>query len=78
VHSEDFSEYGGVPRHALHSSPNGHIYALMGRAIVRITPGSFEHVKLSDSQVGIGAGGALHEGVLYFSSGTHLWSYQIP
>ncbi len=60
VHSEDFSEYGGVPRHALHSSPDGHIYALMGRAIVRITPGSFEHVKLSDSPVGIGAGGALH------------------
>jgi hypothetical protein len=51
---------------------------MMGRAIVRITPGSFEHVKLADSPVGIGAGGTLLDGVLYFASGTHLWSYQIP
>jgi hypothetical protein len=78
VHSESFSEYGGVPRHALHASPDGHVYAMMGRAIVRITPGSFEHVKLADSPKGIGAGGALLNGVLYYGLSTHVWSYEIP
>jgi hypothetical protein len=78
VHSESFSEYGGVPRHALHASPDGYVYALMTRAIVRITPGTFEHVKLSSPPTAINRGGVLYNGVLYYGSETHLWSYEIP
>lgn len=78
VHTESFSDYGGVPRHALHAGPDGYIYAVMSRAVLRITPGTFEHDKLADSPVGISAGGALLDGILYFASGTRLWSYEIP
>ncbi len=78
VHTESFADYGGVPRHALHVGPDGNMYALMHRAVVRVRPGGTEHQKLADSPVTISAGGALHEGALYFASGTHVWSYEIP
>jgi hypothetical protein len=50
----------------------------MTRAIVRITPGTFEHVKLSSPPTAINRGGVLYNGVLYYGSETHLWSYEIP
>jgi len=78
VHTESFLEYGGVPRHALHVGPDGNMYAMMHRAVVRIMPGGTEHQKLADSPVTISAGGALYDGTLYFASGTHVWSYEIP
>ncbi|MGI5817118.1 MAG: hypothetical protein ACOX9R_03355 [Armatimonadota bacterium] len=78
VHSESFAEYGGVPRHALHAGHDGNIYALMTRTILQIAPGGREHLRLAESPVGISAGGALHEGVLYFAAGTRVWSYEIP
>ena len=78
IHSESFAEYGGVPRHALHAHPDGRIHALMTRAVLEIAPGGLEHVKLADATMGISAGGALLDDVLYFASGTHVWSYAIP
>ena len=80
VHSERVSQYGGVPRHALHAGPDGYVYALMGNAVVRVKLGTFEHEKLTDVLAGarISAGGALHKGVLYYASGTHFWSYDVP
>ena len=78
VHSESFSAYGGVPRHALHVGPDGKLYAIMSRAIVRIAPGTFEHEKLADSPTNITAGGALLKGVLYFAADTRFWSYSVP
>ena len=78
VHSESFAEYGGVPRHALQLGPDGKLYAIMGAAIVKITPGTFEHEKLADTPVHITAGGALANGLLVFASGSHVWSYQVP
>lgn len=80
VHRERVNQYGGVPRHALHAGPDGYLYALMSNAIVRVKLGTFEHEKLTDiPAVGrISAGGALHKGVLYYASGTHFWSYDVP
>jgi len=78
VHSESFAEYGGVPRHALHVGPDDNLYALMNKAIVRITSGTFEHEKLADTPVPISGGGALHKGVLYYACDTHFWSYDVP
>jgi streptogramin lyase len=78
VHQESFAQYGGVPRHALQVGPDGKIYAMLTRAIVRITPGRFAHEKLADAPVTIEAGGALVKGRLYFSSGPRVWSYQVP
>ena len=78
VHSERWTDYGGVPRHALHWGPDGNLYAMMSRAIVRITPGSFEHEKLADAPTNISAGGALVNGMLVFASNANVWSYQVP
>ena len=78
VHSESYKAYGAVPRHALHSGPDGMIYAMMSKAILRITPGTFAHEKLADAPVGIEAGGALVNGRLCFSHGSHVWTYDIP
>jgi hypothetical protein len=77
VDSENFGEYGGVPRHALQLGPNGSLYAMMSKAILRITPGTFEHEKLADSPVGISAGGALLNGLLVFASNAHVWTYDL-
>jgi len=78
THQESFAAYGGVPRHALHWGPDGKLFAMLSKAILRINPGSLQHEKLADSPVTITAGGALAKGFLCFASGAHLWSYQIP
>ncbi len=78
VHSESFAAYGGVPRHALQLGPDGKLYALLGAAIVRITPGTCEHEKLADTPVNITAGGALTNGLLVFACNSHVWTYQVP
>ena len=78
VHSERWADYGGVPGHALLWGPDGNLYAMMSRAIVRITPGSFAHEKLADAPTNISAGGALVNGMLVFASNANVWSYQVP
>ncbi|MFW5868254.1 MAG: hypothetical protein ACOCX2_10585 [Armatimonadota bacterium] len=77
IHREDLSEYGGLPRQTLVLGPDGNIYATFTSAIVRITPGTFEHEKLADPPKGIGAGAVIVEGRLYYASGSHLWSYDL-
>ncbi|MFP3904017.1 MAG: hypothetical protein ACLFWB_07230 [Armatimonadota bacterium] len=79
IHTEDWSEYGGVPRHSLHNGPDGNIYSLMGGAIVRITPGEpFEHKQIAEPPVSISAGGALVNGLFVYACNAHLWTYDIP
>ena len=78
VHSESFREYGGVPRHALQVGPDGKLYAMMTSAILRITPGTLEHEKLTDTPVPISGGGALVNGLLVFANSSHVWSYKVP
>jgi len=55
--------------------PDGSISVLFNKAIVRITPGTFQHEKLADIPVPAHAGIALVGGRLYFASGAELWSY---
>jgi streptogramin lyase len=78
VHSEKFAQYGGVPRHALQIGPDGKLYATLSKAIVRITPGTFEHEKLADTPVPISAGGAFINGMLVFASQSRVWTYEVP
>ncbi len=79
IHSEKFSGYGSVPRHALQLGPDGKLYGMMSNAILRITPGSFEHEKLADTPARISAGGALVNGMLVFAcQSSHVWTYEIP
>ena len=81
VHEESLEEYGAPagsqsPR-MMTLAPDGHLYALFGRAIARITPETFEHERIADSPVSIRTGIVLIDDTLYFGSGARLWSYRI-
>ena len=78
THREDFSAYGGPAALGMHTGPDGNIYALMTKAVVRVTPGSLEHESLGQPPAGVGAGGALVDGVLYYSAGSHVWAFDVP
>ena len=78
THTENWSKYGGVPRHALHWGPDGNLYAMLSKAIVKLTPDSLAHEKLADTPTNISAGGTLINSQLIFASGSSLWAYQIP
>jgi len=78
VRTADLSEYGAVPRLSMHTGPDGNIYALMSGAVLRIRPDTLEHEKLGQPPTGAGNGGVLHEGILYYSSGSHVWSFDVP
>ncbi len=82
VHEEALSDYGPPagaqgPR-IMTQGPDGVIYVLFRQAVVTIEPGTFGHRKLADSPVSIGAGVVLLQGRIYFTSGSHVWSYAIP
>ena len=82
VHEESLSSYGPPagaqgPR-IMSLGPDGVIYVLFAKAVVTVEPGTFRHRKLADSPVSIEAGVVLREGRIYFTSGSHLWSYAIP
>ena len=77
VHTENFTPLGGPPREALITGPDGNIIVLFGRAIVRITPGTFAAEKIADTPVPVRCGRALVGGRLYFGSGASIWSYDL-
>ncbi len=77
VHREDLSAYGGPTRQTFVLGPDGMIYGAFSSAVVRITPGSFEHEKLADPPTGISHGAVIHDGRLYYARGSHLWSYDL-
>jgi len=74
----DLSAHGTVPRHALQRGPDGRLYAMFSKAILRLTPGSTAVEVLSTPPQPISAGGALADGRLYYASGPNLWSYALP
>jgi hypothetical protein len=78
VHSENYDDYGRVVRHALQRGPDGELYGIMSRAIVRIDPETLKHEKLAEAPTTITAGGAFVNGLLYFTAGSHVWSYEVP
>jgi len=68
------SAYGSVPRQALQVSPEGVVYAMLAKAVLRVSPETLEVGKIGAPPVAISAGGALAGGRLYFASGAHVWS----
>lgn len=78
LHSESFAKYGGAVQHGLHSAPEGAVYAMMSRAILRIKSGSFEHELLARPPKAITAGGALANGRLCYAVETRVWSFSLP
>ena len=82
VHKRKLTQYGkaagGQAPRILALGPDKRIYALFQDAIVRITPGTFAMKKLAKPPVKIGAGVVLRKGRLYFTQGSHVWSYKVP
>jgi len=54
------------------------IYVLFEKGIARVDPAPFGISMLAESPVPIGPGGDIHDGRLYFASGSHLYSYEVP
>lgn len=83
VHEEETeSRFGPTitqqgPRVVL-STPDQEIYMLFVKGIARLDPGTFEIKMLAKSPVPIGPGGDILKGRIYFGSGSHLYSWQLP
>ncbi len=69
---------GGQAPRVMLFGPDGALYILMAEAIVRLDPETLEHRREAEAPSRIHAGITLHEGRLYFSSGSELWSYRLP
>ena len=54
------------------------IYILFVKGIARLDPETFEIKILAESPVPIGPGGDILKGRIYFGSGSHLYSWQLP
>ena len=78
VHRASFAAYGSVPRHALQLTAAGSLYAVLGRAILRLGGRDFGHEVLDATPVTATAGGALVADRLYFGAGARVWSYELP
>ena len=60
------------------AAPDGKIYILFVKGVARLDPTSFEIEMLAESPVPIAAGGDILDGRIYFSSGSHVYSYEVP
>jgi len=76
VHTASLSEYGGhTTNQAMVLGPDNKIYLGLTKALLRITPGTFEVEKLCEPPGGIQAGLGIISGRVYFGSRAHLMSF---
>ncbi len=59
-------------------APNGTVFVLFTKGVARIDPDTFDITMVAESPVPIGPGGDILDGRIYFGSGSHLYSYEIP
>ncbi|MDH7569017.1 MAG: hypothetical protein QHJ73_05470, partial [Armatimonadota bacterium] len=83
VHQEDTTATlgptsGGQGPRVFVKSPSGVVYVLFEKGIARVQPKTFRLEMLGVSPAPITVGGDLLEGRIYFASGSHLYSYQVP
>jgi len=60
------------------TGPDGRIYILFRKGIAELDPATFEIKMLAESPVGVGPGGDILDGRIYFASGSHVYSYKVP
>ena len=58
--------------------PEGAIYMLFVKGVAQIDPETFGITLLAESPVPVGSGGDILNGRVYFSSGSHIYSYEVP
>lgn len=78
VHTTDLSDYGSRAVNGMASGPDGNVYIVFSKAILRVKPGSFEVEKIVTTPGNANAGIAIAAGRVYFAVGSHLWSVRIP
>lgn len=59
-------------------SPDGRVFMLFRKGIAAVNTETYEISLLAQSPVDIAAGGDYLDGRLYFGSGSHLYSYDLP
>ena len=57
--------------------PGEEIYVLFVKGIAQVDAATFAIELLAESPVPIGPGGDIHDGFIYFASGSHLYSYEV-
>lgn len=83
VHEEDTSAtFGPTISHqgprVFVLAPEGTLYMLFVKGVARIDLNTHTITMLAESPVSIGPGGDLLDGRIYFGSGSHLYSYELP
>lgn len=59
-------------------TPEGAIYILFVKGIAQLDPETFRITMIAESPVPIGPGGDYLDGRIYFASGSHVYSYELP
>lgn len=70
------TNYQQGPRVFVHG-PDGEVFILFEKGITRVNLSNFEISLVTESPVPIGPGGDYLDGSIYFSSGSHLYSYKL-
>jgi hypothetical protein len=78
IHQRDLAEHGAIAYNGLKLGPDGDLYAVLTKALLRITPGTFAVEKLAEPPQPARAGTAVVDGRLYFVIDSHLWSLELP
>jgi hypothetical protein len=60
------------------AAPSNAVYALFAKGIAEIDPATYQLKLIAQSSLPIDAGGDYLNGRIYFASGSHLYSYQLP
>jgi len=58
--------------------PDGRVFMLFRKGIAAVDVGTYAIRLLAESPVGVGPGGDYLDGRIYFGSGSHLYSYELP
>lgn len=83
IHKEDMSATLGStngqqgPR-VFVTAPDGTIYMLFVKGIAKVDPATYAIDLIAQSPVPIGPGGDILDGRIYFASGSHMYSYEVP
>jgi hypothetical protein len=83
VHQENLEDsHGSTISHqgprVFVTSPEGTLYMLFRKGIAQVDQKSHAITMLAESPVKIGPGGDYHKGRIYFGSGSHMYSYELP
>jgi hypothetical protein len=83
VHDEDTTETFGPTcyqqqSHVFVLGPEGTVYIIFRKGIAQVDQETHAITMLAESPVSIGPGGDILNGRVYFGSGSHVYSYQVP